>query len=96
MSFLSCVVFLILKKTSLLLSVTLMLRCSLGGWSSGLPLPAPAGDGVPLSELDMVGEGGGDVQGWTDGRGEARLPGGREVEALVVGLVESRCSLSAR
>lgn len=31
---------LILKKTSLLLSVTLMLRCSDRGWSSGLP-PAP-------------------------------------------------------
>lgn len=40
MSLESAVVRLILKKTSLLLSVTLMLRCSDLGWSSGLP-PAP-------------------------------------------------------
>ncbi len=37
------VVRLILKKTSLLLSVTLMLRCSDLGCSSALP-PAPGGD----------------------------------------------------
>ena len=37
MSFFNAVVRLILKKTSLLLSVTLMFRCSEGGcWSSGL------------------------------------------------------------
>lgn len=40
MSLERAVVRLILKKTSLLLSVTLMLRCSLLGCSSGLP-PAP-------------------------------------------------------
>ena len=40
MSFDRAVVRLILKKTSLLLSVTLMLRCSDLGWSSALP-PAP-------------------------------------------------------
>ncbi len=39
MSFERAVVRLILKKTSLLLSVTLMLRCSDLGWSSGLPPP---------------------------------------------------------
>ena len=49
MSFERAVVRLILKKTSLLLSVTLMLRCSLLGCSSGLP-PAP-GD---WSRSDMV------------------------------------------
>ena len=38
MSLESAVVRLILKKTSLLLSVTLMFRCSLLGWSSGLAL----------------------------------------------------------
>lgn len=52
MSFESAVVRLILKKTSLLLSVTLMFRCSLLGWSSGLP-PAP-GD---WSWSDMVDDG---------------------------------------
>ena len=49
MSLERAVVRLILKKTSLLLSVTLMLRCSLLGWSSALP-PAP-GD---WSWSDMV------------------------------------------
>lgn len=49
MSLERAVVRLILKKTSLLLSVTLMLRCSDRGWSSGLP-PAP-GD---CSWSDMV------------------------------------------
>ena len=49
MSFERAVVRLILKKTSLLLSVTLMFRCSLLGCSSGLP-PAP-GD---CSRSDMM------------------------------------------
>ena len=49
MSFERAVVRLILKKTSLLLSVTLMLRCSLLGCSSALP-PTP-GD---WSRSDMV------------------------------------------
>ena len=40
MSLESAVVRLILKKTSLLLSVTLMFKCSDLGWSSALP-PAP-------------------------------------------------------
>ena len=50
MSLERAVVRLILKKTSLLLSVTLMLRCSDLGWSSGLP-PAAPGD---CSRSDMV------------------------------------------
>lgn len=49
-NFFSCVLRLILKKTSLLLSVTLMLRCSL------LPLSPPSGLGGadPASLSDMV------------------------------------------
>jgi hypothetical protein len=43
-SFFSAVVLLILKKTSLLLSVTLMFRCSLTAWASGF-----SGAGLPLS-----------------------------------------------
>lgn len=43
MSFESAVVRLILKKTSLLLSVTFILRCSDFGSSGGGP-PAPMGD----------------------------------------------------
>lgn len=49
MSFFSCVVRLILKKTSLLLSVTLIFRCSVARGSSGLPPP-----GLPLSEPDIL------------------------------------------
>jgi hypothetical protein len=49
MSFLSWVVRLILKKTSLLLSVTLIFRCSVARGSSGLPPP-----GLPLSEPDIL------------------------------------------
>lgn len=53
MSFFSCVVRLILKKTSLLLSVTLMLRCSEGaGASSGFS----PGDGEAwLSDIFVRG-----------------------------------------
>ena len=51
MSFLSCVDFLILKKTSLLLSVTLTLRCSVCCASSGLGT-----SGEPLSWSDIVNE----------------------------------------
>lgn len=50
MSFDRAVVRLILKKTSLLLSVTFMFRCSDLGWSSGFPPPAP-GD---WSRSDML------------------------------------------
>lgn len=50
MSFFSWVVRLILKKTSLLLSVTLMFKCSVGRDSSGLPAPGLP----PLSEPDML------------------------------------------
>lgn len=47
MSFSSLVLLLILKKTSLLLSVTLMLRCSTGGfWRPG--------EGAPLSLSDIA------------------------------------------
>ena len=52
MSLLSCVVRLILKKTSLLLSVTLMFKCSVLGCSSGLA--APPGD---CSRSDIVRSG---------------------------------------
>ncbi len=50
MSFFSAVVRLILKKTSLWLSVTLILRCSEAGGSSGLPAPAPAPAPAPPGE----------------------------------------------
>jgi hypothetical protein len=49
MSFFSWVVRLILKNTSLLLSVTLIFRCSVARGSSGLPPP-----GLPLSEPDIL------------------------------------------
>jgi hypothetical protein len=49
MSFFNCVVRLILKNTSLLLSVTLIFRCSVARRSSGLP---PLG--LPLSEPDIL------------------------------------------
>ena len=54
MSFFKAVVRLILKKTSLLLSVTLMLRCSLTGAPSGFSAPP----GLPFSsEPDIFGGG---------------------------------------
>lgn len=55
MSFFSCVVRLILKKTSLLLSVTLMLRCSDWPPSSGFCCML---FGEPLSDIVMVARSG--------------------------------------
>lgn len=57
MSFLSCVVRLILKKTSLLLSVTLMLRCSEGAGSSGFGDCEPADIGAVWDKLDVFRSG---------------------------------------
>lgn len=69
MSFSSLVLRLILKKTSLLLSVTLMLRCSVGGCSLPPP-PLPVAPGAPFSlSPDIVSEGGGERErGVSDGR----------------------------
>ncbi len=58
MSLLRAVVRLILKKTSLLLSVTLMLRCSARGASDGSPAAPPeGGEGGLESDSLVVGFG---------------------------------------
>lgn len=53
MSFSSFVLRLILKNTSLLLSVTLMFRCSVGG-GGGAASPAPGCPGLPFSALSAI------------------------------------------
>ena len=49
-SFSSLVLRLILKKTSLLLSVTLMFRCSLAPWGASIPCCT----GLPFSALSAI------------------------------------------
>lgn len=88
MSFPRAVVRLILKKTSLLLSVTLMLRCSLCPASSGLW--ATLGD--PLSDILLFGSA---VRAWLKRNRVTGLVEADQLGSVVVGGGKSRVKSAA-